>query len=71
VFRQELDALQRVRHPHIVRLLGFCDQQGLCVVPLLPLLSCLCFCSSRTSSERRAEMFSGFVSICRGRRAGA
>ncbi|OEL37137.1 putative receptor-like protein kinase [Dichanthelium oligosanthes] len=27
VFRQELDALQRVRHPHIVRLLGFCDQQ--------------------------------------------
>lgn len=28
VFRQELDALQRVRHPHIVRLLAFCDQQG-------------------------------------------
>ncbi|CAN6282487.1 unnamed protein product [Urochloa humidicola] len=27
VFRQELDALQRVRHPHIVRLLAFCDQQ--------------------------------------------
>jgi serine/threonine protein kinase len=24
-FRQELDALLRVRHPHIVRLLGFCD----------------------------------------------
>ena len=28
VFRQELDALQRVRHPHIVRLLAFCEQQG-------------------------------------------
>jgi hypothetical protein len=28
VFRQELDALRRVRHPHIVRLLAFCDQQG-------------------------------------------
>ncbi|CAN6287736.1 unnamed protein product [Urochloa humidicola] len=27
VFRQELDALQRLRHPHIVRLLAFCDQQ--------------------------------------------
>nr|CAB3494198.1 unnamed protein product [Digitaria exilis]CAB3499153.1 unnamed protein product [Digitaria exilis] len=27
VFRQELDALQRVHHPHIVRLLAFCDQQ--------------------------------------------
>jgi serine/threonine protein kinase len=27
-FRQELDALLRVRHPHIVRLLGFCDQRG-------------------------------------------
>ncbi|XP_047044707.1 salt tolerance receptor-like cytoplasmic kinase 1 [Lolium rigidum] len=27
VFRQELDTLLRVRHPHIVRLLGFCDQQ--------------------------------------------
>ncbi|KAG2547884.1 hypothetical protein PVAP13_9KG130400 [Panicum virgatum] len=27
VFRQELDALQRVRHPHIVRLLAFCEQQ--------------------------------------------
>jgi hypothetical protein len=30
VFRQELDTLLRVRHPHIVRLLGFCDQQGAC-----------------------------------------
>ncbi|GJN19888.1 hypothetical protein PR202_gb07203 [Eleusine coracana subsp. coracana] len=27
VFRQELDTLLRVRHPHIVRLLAFCDQQ--------------------------------------------
>uniref|UniRef100_A0A0D9XLI7 Salt tolerance receptor-like cytoplasmic kinase 1 n=1 Tax=Leersia perrieri TaxID=77586 RepID=A0A0D9XLI7_9ORYZ len=27
VFRQELDALLRLRHPHIVRLLAFCDQQ--------------------------------------------
>ncbi|PAN46490.1 hypothetical protein PAHAL_9G189200 [Panicum hallii] len=27
VFRQELDTLQRVRHPHIVRLLAFCEQQ--------------------------------------------
>ncbi|KAB8113322.1 hypothetical protein EE612_052285 [Oryza sativa] len=27
VFRQELDALLRVRHPHIVRLLAFCEQQ--------------------------------------------
>ncbi|TVU12939.1 hypothetical protein EJB05_46624, partial [Eragrostis curvula] len=27
VFRQELDTLLRVRHPHIVRLLTFCDQQ--------------------------------------------
>ncbi|KAK1653733.1 hypothetical protein QYE76_071538 [Lolium multiflorum] len=26
-FRQELDALLRVRHPHIVRLLAFCDQR--------------------------------------------
>jgi len=37
VFRQELDALQRVRHPHIVRLLAFCEQQGWC--PVLCLLS--------------------------------
>lgn len=28
-FRQELDALLRVRHPHIVRLLAFCDQRGI------------------------------------------
>ena len=28
-FRQELDALLRVRHPHIVRLLAFCDQRGM------------------------------------------
>ncbi|KAE8769576.1 putative receptor-like protein kinase [Hordeum vulgare] len=27
VFRQELETLLRVRHPHIVRLLGFCEQQ--------------------------------------------
>uniref|UniRef100_A0ACD5TJ77 Uncharacterized protein n=1 Tax=Avena sativa TaxID=4498 RepID=A0ACD5TJ77_AVESA len=27
VFRQELETLLRIRHPHIVRLLGFCDQQ--------------------------------------------
>ncbi|KAM0922970.1 hypothetical protein ACQ4PT_005834 [Festuca glaucescens] len=27
VFHQELDTLLRVRHPHIVRLLGFCEQK--------------------------------------------
>ncbi|KAM3402615.1 hypothetical protein ACQJBY_006460 [Aegilops geniculata] len=27
VFRQELETLLRIRHPHIVRLLGFCEQQ--------------------------------------------
>jgi hypothetical protein len=37
VFRQELDTLLRLRHPHIVRLLAFCDQQGVC--------SALCSCS--------------------------
>ena len=25
VFRQELETLLRIRHPHIVRLLGFCE----------------------------------------------
>ncbi|CAN6308314.1 unnamed protein product [Urochloa humidicola] len=42
-FRQELDALLRVRHPHIVRLLGFCcdhraeaDQGGVLVLELAP-----------------------------------
>ena len=30
VFRQELETLLRIRHPHIVRLLGFCEQQGGC-----------------------------------------
>jgi hypothetical protein len=28
VFRQELDVLVSVRHPHIVRLLGYCDERG-------------------------------------------
>jgi hypothetical protein len=28
VFRQELDVLLAVRHPHIVRLLGYCDERG-------------------------------------------
>jgi hypothetical protein len=28
VFRQELETLLRIRHPHIVRLLAFCEQQG-------------------------------------------
>ena len=28
VFRQELDVLMAVRHPHIVRLLGYCDERG-------------------------------------------
>ncbi|KAM0923599.1 hypothetical protein ACQ4PT_005401 [Festuca glaucescens] len=27
VFRQELDVLMSVRHPHIVRLLGYCDER--------------------------------------------
>ncbi|KAG6474937.1 hypothetical protein ZIOFF_064153 [Zingiber officinale] len=27
-FRQELDVLLRLRHPHIVRLLGYCDDRG-------------------------------------------
>uniref|UniRef100_A0ACD5ZH21 Uncharacterized protein n=1 Tax=Avena sativa TaxID=4498 RepID=A0ACD5ZH21_AVESA len=27
VFRQELDVLMAVRHPHIVRLLGYCDER--------------------------------------------
>ncbi|CAD6201606.1 unnamed protein product [Miscanthus lutarioriparius] len=37
-FRQELDALLRVRHPHIVRLLGFCDQrdEGVLVLEFAP-----------------------------------
>ena len=33
VFRQELETLLRIRHPHIVRLLGFCEQQGACFIP--------------------------------------
>ncbi|KAJ1294838.1 hypothetical protein BS78_01G177000 [Paspalum vaginatum] len=38
VFRQELETLQRVRHPHIVRLLAFCDQQeeGVLVLEFAP-----------------------------------
>ena len=28
VFRTELDVLMAVRHPHIVRLLGYCDERG-------------------------------------------
>ncbi|KAL6847543.1 hypothetical protein ACP4OV_022569 [Aristida adscensionis] len=37
-FRQELDALLRVRHPHIVRLLAFCDHQdeGVLVLEFAP-----------------------------------
>ncbi|XP_047071943.1 salt tolerance receptor-like cytoplasmic kinase 1 [Lolium rigidum] len=37
-FRQELDALLRVRHPHIVRLLAFCDQrdEGVLVLEFAP-----------------------------------
>lgn len=29
LFRQELDVLRTVKHPHIVRLLGFCDERGI------------------------------------------
>jgi Protein kinase domain len=29
LFRQELDVLRKVKHPHIVRLLGFCDERGI------------------------------------------
>ncbi|RRT79541.1 hypothetical protein B296_00005539 [Ensete ventricosum] len=32
-FRQELDVLLRLRHPHIVRLLGYCDDRGSCLSP--------------------------------------
>lgn len=28
IFKQELDVLKRLRHPHIVRLLGFCEERG-------------------------------------------
>ncbi|XP_062217054.1 salt tolerance receptor-like cytoplasmic kinase 1 [Phragmites australis] len=37
-FRQELEALLRVRHPHIVRLLAFCDQrdEGVLVLEFAP-----------------------------------
>ena len=72
VFRQELDTLQRVRHPHIVRLLAFCDQQGVCV--------CVCVCgllcflappASAASATCGADTGRFFFSIRRGRRAGA
>jgi hypothetical protein len=33
VFRQELDVLMAVRHPHIVRLLGYCDERGITQYP--------------------------------------
>ncbi|XP_073002197.1 salt tolerance receptor-like cytoplasmic kinase 1 [Typha latifolia] len=38
VFRQELDVLLRVRHPNIVRLLGFCDEreEGVLVLEFVP-----------------------------------
>lgn len=29
LFKQELDVLRTVNHPHIVRLLGFCDERGI------------------------------------------
>lgn len=29
-FRLELDVLLRLHHPHIVRLLGYCDERGIC-----------------------------------------
>ncbi|CAL9051618.1 unnamed protein product [Musa banksii] len=32
-FRQELDVLLRLRHPHIVRLLGYCDDRGPYLAP--------------------------------------
>lgn len=38
-FRLELDVLLRLRHPHIVRLLGFCDDQGKPKPPPTPYLS--------------------------------
>jgi Protein tyrosine and serine/threonine kinase len=30
VFKLELDVLKQVQHPHIVRLLGFCEERGWC-----------------------------------------
>ncbi|KAF7085294.1 hypothetical protein CFC21_088739 [Triticum aestivum] len=38
VFRQELDVLMSVRHPHIVRLLGYCDkrEEGVLVFEYAP-----------------------------------
>ncbi|KAJ4746825.1 Leucine-rich repeat protein kinase family protein [Rhynchospora pubera] len=38
LFRQELDVLRTVNHPHIVRLLGFCDErdEGVLVMEFVP-----------------------------------
>ncbi|KAJ4784168.1 Protein kinase superfamily protein [Rhynchospora pubera] len=38
VFKQELDVLKRVQHPHIVRLLGFCEEreEGVLVLEFAP-----------------------------------
>ena len=34
VFKQELDILLQLQHDNIVKLLGYCDNQGLCLVLL-------------------------------------
>ncbi|BAH94968.1 Os10g0516200 [Oryza sativa Japonica Group] len=60
VFRQELDALLRVRHPHIVRLLAFCEQQGGLGAPVLARASPRAFARAGCVPPRRAEEFFGF-----------
>uniref|UniRef100_A0A453JDT4 Protein kinase domain-containing protein n=1 Tax=Aegilops tauschii subsp. strangulata TaxID=200361 RepID=A0A453JDT4_AEGTS len=57
-FRQELDALLRVRHPHIVRLLAFCDQrdEGVLVLEFAPNGSLHDHLRGRPHAARRAGL---------------
>jgi serine/threonine protein kinase len=50
VFKQELDILLQLQHDNIVKLLGYCDNQGLCLVLLKKIVSDITCLSLNLSS---------------------